>query len=71
MTVLVDGETVIRQTITPGRFEQHVTLPPKTDPATVELRFDNPLILPAPDGRRIGVHLDFLGWEPDRVSAAH
>jgi len=71
MTVLVDGETVIQQSITPGPFEQRVALPPKTGPVTVELRFDNPLTLPASNRRRIGAHIDFLGWEPDHVSASH
>jgi hypothetical protein len=68
LTVLLDGVEAARRTLGPGDFEVRVpAAAPAAGARRIECRFTRTQRLPAPDGRAVGAHLRFVGFETARA----
>ncbi|MBP3959812.1 hypothetical protein J8F10_31580 [Gemmata sp. G18] len=69
LTVLIDGTEVAKRALAPGAFEVRAPAGGKMAQARgLECRFSNTQVLPHPDGRAVGAHLRFVGFEPTQPS---
>src|SRR5579883_237892 len=66
LTILLDGKPIAHQTLAPGDFEVRAPAGKTTQAQWIECRFSTPQTLPPPDGRSVGAHLKYLGFEPAR-----
>jgi hypothetical protein len=66
LVLLVDGQEVARRALGPGDFELRAPAGKTAQARWVECRFTDTQVLPPPDGRRVGAHIRFLGFEPPR-----
>ncbi|VTR92737.1 Di-and tricarboxylate transporter OS=Yersinia mollaretii ATCC 43969 GN=ymoll0001_10630 PE=4 SV=1 [Gemmata massiliana] len=64
LVVLLDGAEVAKRPLAPGDFEVRVPAPKGAQAHRLECRFLNTQVLPRPDGRAVGAHLRFVGFEP-------
>ena len=63
LDVRVDREVVATQTLGLGDFALVARVPEKPGKHRIDLVFSTPQVLPAADGRVIGAHLSFVGFE--------
>lgn len=66
IAILLDGKEIARRTLAPGDFEVRAPAGKTTQAQSIECRFSTPQTLPPPDGRSVGAHLKFFGFEPPR-----
>jgi hypothetical protein len=66
VVLLVDGQEVARRALGPGDFELRAPAGKTAQARWVECRFTSTQALPPPDGRGVGAHVRFLGFEPPR-----
>lgn len=64
LTLLLDGVEVATRRLGPGDFELRVPGGKTAQARTFECRFSNTQALPPPDGRSVGAHLQYVGFEP-------
>ena len=64
VTLLIDGVEVATRRLGPGDFELRVPGGKTAQARKLECRFSNTQALPPPDGRAVGAHLRFVGFEP-------
>jgi hypothetical protein len=61
--VLVDGREAARAPLAVGRFTLEAVVPAGSGRARIDVRFSRVQPLPAPDGRPVAAHLDFIGFD--------
>ncbi|MFM8273588.1 MAG: hypothetical protein ACKODX_14850 [Gemmata sp.] len=66
VTLVLDGAEVAKKQVGTGEFELRAPGGPSVRARRIECRFSNTLTLPPPDGRAVGAHLRFVGFEPAR-----
>ncbi len=66
VVMLLDGTEVCRKTLVPGDFEMRAPAGKTAQARWVECRFTHTQTLPPPDGRSVGAHIRFLGFESPR-----
>jgi hypothetical protein len=66
VVLLLDGREVARRALGPGDFELRAAAGKTAQARWVECRFTSMQALPPPDGRGVGAHVRFLGFEPAR-----
>jgi hypothetical protein len=66
LVLLLDGREVARRALGPGDFELRAPAGKTAQARWVECRFTSTQSLPPPDGRGVGAHVRFLGFEPAR-----
>jgi hypothetical protein len=64
LVVLLDGAEVARRPLGVGDFEVRAPAGKAPQARWVECRFTHTQALPPPDGRSVGAHIRFVGFEP-------